>query len=102
MREMGAAQQTTALAAERPEGNIARFGWLAFLGAGASMLSCYIKKLGDAMAPLGAAPEISLNPHVQAVFMWGFALVATIAIARDRRSHGHNLPLAVSRGRLPF
>lgn len=95
MREMGATQQTAALAAEPPEANIARFGWLAFFGAGASMASCYIKKLGDALTPLGAAPEISLNVHVQAVFMWGFALVALVAIARDRRSHGHNLPLAV-------
>lgn len=39
---------------------------------------------------------ITLNPHVQAVFMWVFALLATMAIAYDRRSYRQNLPLVVA------
>jgi class 3 adenylate cyclase len=75
--------------------NLVRFGWLAFLASGASMISCYVIKLSGAMAPILGTTTIILNPHLQAVFMWGFALVAIIALARDRRHHGQNLPLMV-------
>lgn len=90
-----AINQTSAPSTSRPERQIAAFGWLAFFGAGASILSCYVKLVSGALTPIFGDVTVSLNPHLQAVFMWGFALIAIIAMARDRRHHGQNLPLAV-------
>jgi class 3 adenylate cyclase len=96
MRETNAAGHTSTLGRDPTEPEITRFGWLAFLGAGASIASCYAVKLSRTLEPVLGTTTISLNPHVQAVLMWGFALVAVIAIARDRRHHAQNLPLAVA------
>lgn len=70
--------------------------WMAFLATGASLVSCYIQNMCNAVFPLIGGSTFQPNPHVQAVFMWGFALLATLAIARDRRHHGQNLPLALA------
>ena len=95
MRNLPAVKQALALTTT-PEQTIVRFGWLAFFGAGASMASCYFKKLSGVVTPFVGLEAITLNPHVQAVFMWGFALLATIAIAYDRRHYRQNLPLIVA------
>jgi len=98
MRNVPVSQPALAPTASQPEQTVTKFGWLAFLGAGASMASCYFKKLTGVMSPFWGGEAITLNPHVQAVFMWGFALLATIAIAYDRRHHHQNLPLVVAAG----
>jgi len=76
----------------------ALFGSLAFAGAAASLAFCYGQVLISLLAPLFGLAEFELNIHVQAVFMWGFALVTVVGLYRDRRSHGRALPLAVSAG----
>lgn len=38
---------------------------------------------------------LPINPHLQAVLMWGFALLVVYALWRDRPRHGNNLPLAL-------
>ena len=96
MRNLPAVKRALALTTTAPEQTNARFGWLAFFGAGASMLSCYLVKLSSVLAPPLAISTFTPNPHVQAVFMWGFALLATIAIAYDRRHYRQNLPLIVA------
>jgi class 3 adenylate cyclase len=72
------------------------FGSLALLGAGASLLFCYAQVLISLLAPLLGLPAFELNIHVQALFMWAFALVTVIGLARDRKSHNSNLPLIMS------
>lgn len=73
-----------------------RYGWLAFFGAAASMAACYLKMWSGPLMVFFGLEAITLNPHVQAVFMWVFALLATMAIAYDRRSYRQNLPLVVA------
>ena len=72
------------------------FGLLALLGAGASLLFCYAQVVISLLAPLFGLPEFELNIHVQALFMWGFALVTVIGLAQDRKLHGNNVPLVMS------
>jgi len=74
------------------------FGSLAFVGAAGSLAFCYGQVLISLLAPLFGLPEFALNIHVQAVFMWGFALVTVVGLYRDRRRHARNLPLIVSGG----
>ncbi len=67
------------------------YGWLAFIGPVVSLTICYgnivLRKVG-----LEAA---TLNPHLQAVLMSFFALVAVYALAKDRKQHGQGLPSKV-------
>lgn len=68
------------------------FGWLAYLGAGLSLLMCYT----NVLLRIGAGQtfgSIGLNPHVQAVLMWTFGLVAVIGLVRDRKHHERSSPL---------
>jgi class 3 adenylate cyclase len=68
------------------------FGALAFIGAVGSLVTCY----GSIVAAAFFGTQSSgLNPHLQAVVMWGFGLLALYALWRDRNGHGHALPLAV-------
>lgn len=68
------------------------FGSLAYLGAGLSLLVCYTNILLRIVA--GQTLESTgINPHVQAVMMWAFALVAVIGLARDRKHHERSSPL---------
>jgi class 3 adenylate cyclase len=69
------------------------FGILAFAFALASLATCYAGILAAYL--LGLEP-LSINYHVQAVLMWGFALLAVFALWRDRRHHGNNLPFALA------
>jgi class 3 adenylate cyclase len=69
------------------------FGILAFAFAIASLATCYAGILAAYL--LGSDP-LSMNSHVQAVLMWGFALLAVYALWRDRRHHHNNLPLALA------
>lgn len=65
----------------------------AFLAALASLATCYGSMVAAAL--LGIEVERVMNPHVQAVLMWGFALLAVYFLWRDRRRHGGNVPLWV-------
>lgn len=71
-------------------------GLLAFLGSGASMAACYVVTVTEALSPVLGNAVVSLNPHFQAVLMWGFALVAVVGIAIDRKHHRQTVPLAVA------
>lgn len=66
-------------------------GTPAFLAALASLATCYGSMIAAAL--LGVELERVINPHLQAVLMWGFALLALYALWRDRRRHGGSLPL---------
>lgn len=67
------------------------FGFLAIFGSLCSLSICYGSILAAAM--IGVA--LPINPHLQAVLMWGFALLVVYALWRDRPRHGNNLPLAL-------
>jgi class 3 adenylate cyclase len=68
------------------------FGTLAFIGAIGSLLTCYGSIVAAAI--LGIEPY-GINPHLQAVVMWGLGLLAIFALWRDRRRHEQVLPLAM-------
>lgn len=72
------------------------FGSLAFAGAIGSLLCCYFVIL---LSVLSGLEPVSLsqviNPHVQAVVMWGLALLAVYALWRDRAHHSSNIPIAL-------
>jgi hypothetical protein len=63
------------------------FGLLAFLAALVSLLTCYVTIITSMLAGSSA---LELNPHVQAVIMWGFGLLAVVAMGRDRARHLRN------------
>lgn len=69
------------------------FGIAAFGFALASLATCY---LGILAAYLLGYEPLSINYHVQAVLMWGFALLAVYALWRDRRRHRNNLPFVLA------
>jgi len=65
----------------------------AFLAALGSLSVCYGSIVAAAL--LAVEMERVLNPHLQAVLMWGFALLAVYALWRDRRRHGGSAPLVL-------
>lgn len=65
----------------------------AFLAAVASLATCYGTILAETLFDLEATRV--MNPHLQAVLMWGFALLAVYALWRDRRRHRNSLPLVL-------
>ena len=67
------------------------FGFLAMVASFVSLSVCYGSTLANAILEV----SLPLNPHVQAVLMWGFALLAVYALWRDRRSHANSLPIAL-------
>ena len=71
------------------------FGFLAYLGAGISLVFCYFNIFASLAAAYIAIDLIEINPHLQAVFMWVFCLVAVIGLAKDRNEHGNTLPLSL-------
>jgi len=71
-----------------------RSGWLPYLGTGTSMVVCYIKAIGTAALPMIGSWD--MNPHIQAVLMWAFALAAVIAIYRDSVKHGNLRPFYIA------
>lgn len=68
------------------------FGVPALLCSIASLITCYVTLIAATLFGLRA---LGLNPHVQAVLMWGFALLALYALWRDRRHHGSNVPIVL-------
>jgi class 3 adenylate cyclase len=69
------------------------FGVPAFACAIASLATCYASIVAASFLGIHS---LGLNPHVQAVLMWGFALLAVLALWRDRRRHRNNLPVALA------
>lgn len=76
-----------------PFANPWSYGLLAFLASLASLLTCYITIVASVFEP---SQMLTLNPHVQAVIMWGFGLLALAALTRDRLQHGRSYPLAIA------
>ena len=64
----------------------------AVLAAGASLATCYA---GILTSYVVGFQWVTVNPHVQAVMMWGLALIAAIFLWRDRKRHQHALPIIV-------
>ncbi len=71
------------------------FGWLAYLGAGASLFVCYGKVTILAAISAFGIHDIGFNPHLQAVLMWSLGLVALYGLYSDRRLHQKNYPLVL-------
>jgi len=71
------------------------FGWLAYLGAGLSVLVCYGKVIILAAISAAGVKNPEFNPHFQAVLMWGLGIVALYGLYLDRRIHGQGYPLAL-------
>lgn len=71
---------------------VTRYGWLAFIGPGVSLAICY----GNIILRLVGLEHLRLNPHVQAVLMSLFALVAVYALAKDRTQHEEGLPIKLA------
>lgn len=69
------------------------YGLLAFLASLASLLTCYVTIVTSTFVP---SHILTLNPHVQAVIMWGFGLLALAALTRDRLRHRRWYPLAIA------
>ena len=71
------------------------FGFLGYLGAAVSVFFCYAQVLLDlVLPPLGLRP-LTFDIHLQAVLIWGFALLAVIGLYRDFRIHGSKVPLGL-------
>lgn len=71
------------------------FGFLAYLGAGASIFVCYGKILILASIASLGFPDLEFNPHLQAALMWLLGLVAIVGLYRDRQFHRKNYPLVL-------
>ena len=69
------------------------FGFLAYFGAGASILVCYGKVLILATIATLGFPGLEFNTHLQALLMWLLGLVALVGLYRDRRFHDRQYPL---------
>ena len=87
------AEHIEASGADTPQPRHGRFGWLAFLGAGLSVAACYAKLIWALAVSTAGLAAFEVNPHLQAVVMWVFALVAVIGLAQDRKRHGRANPL---------
>jgi class 3 adenylate cyclase len=71
------------------------FGFLAYLGAGASIVACFATAVMTYVTSLLGLTTIGVNPHLQAVIMWIFGLVAVVGLVRDRNNHDQTLPAAI-------
>ncbi|MEX2631218.1 MAG: MerC family mercury resistance protein [Tistlia sp.] len=67
------------------------FGSLAMFASLVSLAVCYGINLARAIFDVA----LPINPHLQGVIMWGFALLAVYALWRDRRTHANSLPIAL-------
>lgn len=68
------------------------FGALAFVGAVGSLLTCYGSLF---VSSIFGVETLGIHPDIQAAVMWGFGLVALVALWFDRRHHARNLPLLI-------
>ncbi len=80
---------------DRPSRRISRFGWQANAFALISILLCYSQAILVAGAGVVGLQIIDTAPHLQAVLMWVFALMAVLGILRDRKQHGNSLPVVI-------
>ncbi|MEM7168833.1 MAG: MerC family mercury resistance protein [Pseudomonadota bacterium] len=71
------------------------FGFWAYVATAISVFFCYAHTLVELIAPALGTMPFAVNPHLQAIFMWGFALAAVIALYRDRSTHGRSGPLVL-------
>ena len=71
------------------------FGFLAYLGAGASIFFCYGKVIILSTIATVGFPDLNFNPHLQAVLMWMLGFVALVGLYSDRRSHLKKYPLVI-------
>ena len=69
------------------------FGFLAYVGVAISMMICYFDLIVGVASDFVAVETLRLNPHVQAVLMWVFGLVAVFGLSLDWKAHGRMLPL---------
>ena len=77
------------------KGNLSDGGWVPHLWTGMSIAVCYFKAISAATLPrLGV--DWNINPHIQAVLMWVFGLLAVIAIYRELHKHGDKRPTYIS------
>jgi class 3 adenylate cyclase len=76
-----------------PTAAIGRFGWIANGCTLGSLLMCYGQ--ASLLAVLGSFGVYATEtvPHVQAVLMCGFASLAIVGLAIDRKHHGNNRPV---------
>ncbi len=81
--------------AERLERLLGQFGFVTFLGAGVSLLTCYYKLIAGTVATTFGIVLFDPNIHLQAVIMWLFVALAVAGLYYDRRRHGKNLPLVL-------
>ena len=92
MNDMGVITEPDGGAALQRAGNGLPFGTLAYLCAAISVLFCYAQVLVNLIGPLLALPSFEVNPHVQAILMWLFALLAVVGLYRDQRSYDSKMP----------
>ena len=92
---LGRGEAEAALDAVRPAlvSVVLPAGMPAFLAALGSLATCY----GSMIAALLLGVEVKqvVSPHLQAILMWGLALLAVFALWRDRRRHGGRTPLVM-------
>jgi class 3 adenylate cyclase len=70
------------------------FGMPALALATASMAACFGVILVELY--LGLQPySLGLNPHIQAIVMWGLGLMAVYALWQDRKRHHSSIPVAL-------
>jgi len=70
-----------------------RFGNIAYLGAAISLLACFGKATIGFVTPVIGLSIIELDPHLQAIIMWGFAAISVAALFVDLNQHGELTPL---------
>ncbi len=72
------------------------FGRLVLAGTILSILACYAYNITDGLLLLLGRPyDVTINVHLQAALICGFALIAVVGLAIDRRQHRSFLPLLV-------
>ena len=87
--------QARAGTGQEPSARRLPFGFLAYAGVGMSLLFCYANILVALLAPLMGLTPSGINPQVQAVAMWLFALVAVIGLLKNAMQHGDRWPLVL-------
>jgi class 3 adenylate cyclase len=69
------------------------FGFVAYAGVTVSMVICYFDLVVSLLPDFLPIETFALNPHIQAVLMWFFGLIAIFGLGLDRKAHGRRLPL---------
>ena len=72
------------------------FGFLAYLGAGASIFACFATTVWLFLGTVLGFTAAEVNADLQAVVMWIFALVALYGLVQDRRHHNNSWPVGIA------